>query len=365
MIIIAIKTMNRERSTRGFETISQGEYVNILNKYITAASRYQTQQAIEKIDKQIQGTVISIEDEKIGKYKIQYQDCIFYAYSQNGQKYQKKDIVYISIPENDMSQKKYILGEVAELKNKVKILKTKNYVGSKNFCYFDEIKLPYFNFNNLQTEFIYMYIDENNKELYAYNNKDKYTIIDLTNIKNNFALDEEEYGRFLYNTVNGNENLYWKISFKINYYFKEKEFSEDVEIQNKIIRNFKKNVDFGCKINVYKNQKEYTYIFNLDSLEGTPFLEDFTKSSFYIPIKEKDEFIYDTEEQKELESLCGITKLSFFVNLSEDMLKDEDNFYTENGETFRIKEKLEDYYKIFENSISLSNLSIVLVQEIE
>lgn len=74
--------------------------------------------AIEKAnyDTTIQGTVLSCEDSVIGKYKIKYQDSIFYAYSNNNEvKYNDNTDVYILVPNNDFSKEKTILGTTKKL----------------------------------------------------------------------------------------------------------------------------------------------------------------------------------------------------------------------------------------------------------
>lgn len=64
----------------------------------------------------IQATIIQCQDATIGKYKVRYQDGIFYAYTQNSSvSYSKDTLVYILIPNGDMSSQKIILGSVSKL----------------------------------------------------------------------------------------------------------------------------------------------------------------------------------------------------------------------------------------------------------
>jgi len=66
-------------------------------------------------DRTIQGTVIELLDESIGKYRIKYQDSFFDAYSKNlNIKYNKNTLVQILVPQSDMSQVKIILNTVQE-----------------------------------------------------------------------------------------------------------------------------------------------------------------------------------------------------------------------------------------------------------
>ena len=67
-------------------------------------------------DKTVQAKIIKCDDPTIGKYKVQYQDSIFYAYSGSSEiSYMEGSEVYILIPNNDMSRDKTILGAVSKL----------------------------------------------------------------------------------------------------------------------------------------------------------------------------------------------------------------------------------------------------------
>lgn len=68
-------------------------------------------------DRTIMGIVQSFEgvnnneQKASSKYKISFQDSIFYAYdSIKTQRYNKGDLVYILVPENDFSKQKIIMG---------------------------------------------------------------------------------------------------------------------------------------------------------------------------------------------------------------------------------------------------------------
>lgn len=64
-------------------------------------------------DKTIQGTIKRCVDESIGKYLINYQDSLLYAYSTNIEnQYSPGSMVYILVPQNDMTRDKTILGAV-------------------------------------------------------------------------------------------------------------------------------------------------------------------------------------------------------------------------------------------------------------
>lgn len=67
-------------------------------------------------DKTVQGIVLSCVDANIGKYKIQYQDSYWFAYSNNvNVTYSPGSTVYILVPNGDMSKDKTILGATDKL----------------------------------------------------------------------------------------------------------------------------------------------------------------------------------------------------------------------------------------------------------
>ena len=67
-------------------------------------------------DKTVQAKIINCDDPTIGKYKVQYQDSTFYAYSGSSEiSYMDGSEVYVLIPNNDMSRDKTILGAVSRL----------------------------------------------------------------------------------------------------------------------------------------------------------------------------------------------------------------------------------------------------------
>lgn len=68
-----------------------------------------------QFDKTVVGIIVSCEDENIGKYKVQYQDAIFIAYSSSlDVKYTKGTSVQVKIPNNDFNGRKMIIGTVSE-----------------------------------------------------------------------------------------------------------------------------------------------------------------------------------------------------------------------------------------------------------
>jgi len=64
-------------------------------------------------DKTIQATILSLEDEAIGKYRARYQDSDIEVYSSNiNIKYSEGTLVYVTIPNGDFNQTKIILDTV-------------------------------------------------------------------------------------------------------------------------------------------------------------------------------------------------------------------------------------------------------------
>lgn len=81
-------------------------------------------------DRTVQSIVISVEDASKGEYKVKYNDGIFLAYTaKDSEKYRVNDIVYVTVPEGDFNNKKFIshlvtsdsltTGQYSELANSV------------------------------------------------------------------------------------------------------------------------------------------------------------------------------------------------------------------------------------------------------
>ena len=68
-----------------------------------------------QFDKTVRATIRTVEDASIGKYLVQYQDSIFYAYSDPEQNYKVGAQVYVQIPSNDFNKTKIIIGSVKKL----------------------------------------------------------------------------------------------------------------------------------------------------------------------------------------------------------------------------------------------------------
>lgn len=109
-------------------------------------TEYQICQAIEVIanrliqqaqfDKTIQATIVSCVDQSTGKYKIRYQDSLFYAYSNSlDSTYTQGTKVYVLIQNGDFSKPKTILGtEKGAINNNINIFEENRYDIIGNNC---------------------------------------------------------------------------------------------------------------------------------------------------------------------------------------------------------------------------------------
>lgn len=79
-------------------------------------------------DKTIRAQIVECIDQSIGKYKIKYQDNLFFAYSENiNTTYSKGTEVYVLIHNNDLNMNKTILGTVKKLgSDYIDVISTKN-----------------------------------------------------------------------------------------------------------------------------------------------------------------------------------------------------------------------------------------------
>lgn len=136
-----------------------------------------------QFDKTVRATIKSVEDASIGKYLVQYQDSIFYAYSDPDKSYKVGAQVYIQIPSNDFSKTKTIIGSVKKLgveyltavsaeqrmtKIGTNILTSKKQV---NFCSYDE---------NSSQELLTDYVGVITEDLDVYKVDSEYFMIGMT-----------------------------------------------------------------------------------------------------------------------------------------------------------------------------------------
>ena len=68
-----------------------------------------------QFDKTVRGSIYDVVDESIGKYKVKYQNSVFFAYALDLKTYSKGTQVYIVIPSSDFEKDPYILGTVKKI----------------------------------------------------------------------------------------------------------------------------------------------------------------------------------------------------------------------------------------------------------
>lgn len=74
------------------------------------------------LNKTIQATIVKVEDEAIGKYKIKYQDSYFFAYTINSEiAYSKDELVNVLVPNGDLNKDKFIISMVDRPKTEVQL----------------------------------------------------------------------------------------------------------------------------------------------------------------------------------------------------------------------------------------------------
>lgn len=93
-----------------------GTSTSLSNKILDAVDILtRSEVAAAGFDKTIVGTIVNLDDEATGRYKVKYQDAQFYAYSSDlSVTFNRGASVQIKIPNNDFSGKKIIIGTAEE-----------------------------------------------------------------------------------------------------------------------------------------------------------------------------------------------------------------------------------------------------------
>ena len=185
-------------------------------------------------DRTIQATIVSCVDPTIGKYKVNYQNGTWYAYSNNiNTKYVKGSTVYILIPEGNMNNTKTILGTTKQLGI--------NYISTV-----EEIEKYAVNGNSVIT-------DSRTHNLCSYTKNEQGTI----NITSDLSIN----------------NNAAKIYFK-----KSSHFIASMLVRTNLPAQQRYNGNYG--LNFYLNFANSTtgatvtrvYTFDIDSMQGNPYL---------------------------------------------------------------------------------------------
>lgn len=150
---------------------------------ICRASYQIAKSAIDEVqlDKTIKAIIIDTDKNNSTKYKIQYQDAYFYAFAKSSDiKYTKNTYVYITIPNGNMDNVKYITGKV----NNEFLDSSKKYIRDTEYNLFHQNNGIKITINN----------DNNNKVLYNKNNQNNDIYFTETELKL-FIKTLKEYGR--------------------------------------------------------------------------------------------------------------------------------------------------------------------------
>lgn len=213
------------------------------------------QQAINNagFDRTIQATVINCTDESVGQYKVRYQDSTFYAYAQNAEdKYSAGAGVYILIQNNDMARDKFIIGTVDKLgKDYISITdESDRYekIGTSCITLSNDIQLCSYKKNDIEVITEKETVD--NEALLTYSQEAEFLAIKM-NIQT--ALDRVQ--RRL-----GNYGLKFELLFK-------DAVNENAELITK------------------------TYVINIDSMVGNPYLYIDKTAQFFTIAIDPDTFV--------------------------------------------------------------------------
>ena len=210
--------------------------------------------AVEKAgyDKTIQAKVLSCDDPTIGKYRVQYQDSIFYAYSGSSEiSYMAGSEVYILIPNNDMSRDKSILGSVSRL--------------GKDYAVTAEGEEAFEIIGNNCVE------SNNNYELCSYKNTNEYVIYDVNQSDNNLRLNLKSINEYIKSSTSIilaatiKTNLPTEQQFRGNYGIVYEMVFYDNGTEELVTRNYILDVN-QFEGNPYKmpNYKRQVGIFDID-----------------------------------------------------------------------------------------------------
>lgn len=164
-------------------------------------------------DRTIQATIKSCEDESIGKYRVKYQDSLFYAYTNSADvSYGAGTLVYVLVPQNDMTKEKTILGSVDKLGSDYFIPTEKadnNYdiIGSNGVSQVNSLKLS-------------SYLNEL-REIYNVNSTDNVVSVDNAALRDYFAQAESLICGATFKTslvaeqqIRGNYGIIFTLEFK-------------------------------------------------------------------------------------------------------------------------------------------------------
>ena len=229
-----------------------------------------------QFDRTVRATVLSVENASIGKYRVQYQNSIFYAYADPDTSYKPKAQVYVEIPSSDYNKVKLIVGSVKKLGSEylsavtaqgrmtrvgTNILTNNIYEDkSISFCSYDGQKEK----NLLEEEDPFISIDENSLKIYKQGMS--YFMLGAT-IQTSLPVEQQVGG--------GNYGLILEVDY---YTTAERESLGD-----------------------QRNVVTRTYVLDVNNMLGQPY-------KYLLPDKQYAIFAIDGDNLKEIKSLKAFCK---------------------------------------------------------
>lgn len=218
-------------------------------------------------DRTVQATVLKCEDEALGKYKVKYQDAIFYAYATNlKENYIENTNVYINIPNNDMNQEKTIIGSVKKVGSLSIVEESDSYitVGEDFYCRDRHDPFLWTKDNNMSIYNTYYNIEDAKKLLTVLTQGNSVKITTFFQTLNFSHTNKKSGGLY------GIKGYYNKGKEQIPVYTNNEKIEEGI-VKGNLIELFD---------------------FNINNFTGNPYnfdsKEDYTEQSAIFTIQEKD-----------------------------------------------------------------------------
>lgn len=246
-------------------------------------------------DKTIQAKIVSCDDQTIGKYKVQYQDSVFYAYSGSSEiNYMAGSEVYILVPNNDMSRDKTILGSVSRL--------------GRNYAVSAEGEEAFEIIGNNCVE------SKNSYELCSYQTTNEYVIYDVNQSDNDLRLNLKSINEYIKSSssivlaATIKTSLPTEQQFRGNYGIVYELVFQDNASEELVTRNYVLDVN-QFEGNPYKipNFKRQVGIFSLDGI-NFKYINRIYLFCYDFPNQEEDKnndiFIKDLEIMRKPSFKC-------------------------------------------------------------
>ena len=154
-------------------------------------------------DRTIQATIVSCSNAITKEYKIKYQDNTLVAYAANDAVYKKDTLVYVLVPNNDLSRQKTILGAVN--KESESYLNSVNQNQTYDFIGVNVIKGGRFSLNSYypETKVLYSYQNDDSQNLIKIDDfsvneyiKENNTIYCSVDFQTSLPVEQQQYGNY-------------------------------------------------------------------------------------------------------------------------------------------------------------------------